>query len=236
MDKICGIYYIKNLINGKYYIGQSQDIYKRWARERMYLRSDKTAWNEHLQNAWRKYGEDNFEFSIIEECDIEKLDEREIFWIEKFDSFNNGYNNTIGGNGIRRIIPWNKGMVMSEEYKQSLSDAHKGYKHTKEQKEKLRDRFLGENNHQYGKFGFQSSKGSAVYCITLSRFFGSAIDANRTLKNEGIANPNPHCILDCCKNKPKHKSAGKLEDGTRLTWRFATKDEIDLIKNSEFNQ
>ena len=69
MDKICGIYYIKNLINGKYYIGQSQDIYKRWARERMYLRSDKTAWNEHLQNAWRKYGEDNFELTVLEVVD-----------------------------------------------------------------------------------------------------------------------------------------------------------------------
>lgn len=236
MDKICGIYYIKNLVNNKYYIGQSHDIYKRWIREKKYLRSDNTAWNAHLQNAWKKYGEDNFEFAIIEECTIENLDEREIYWIQFFDSFNNGYNKTIGGSGMRGIVPWNKGQTMSEEYRRCLSEAHKGYQHTDEQKEKLRIKFLGENNHQYGKFGFESSKGTVVYCITLDRFFGSAIDANRILNREDIANPDPHRILDCCKNKPKCKSAGKLKDGTRLTWRLATPEEINLIKCSEFNQ
>ena len=235
MDEICGIYYIKNLINNKYYIGQSHDIYQRWIREKRYLCSDKAAWNAHLQNAWKKYGEDNFEFTIIEECTIEDLDEREMYWIQFFDSFNNGYNKTIGGSGMRGIIPWNKGQIMSEEYKKVLSEAHKGYKHTEEQKEKLRIKFSGENNHQYGKFGFESSKGTAVYCITLDRFFGSAVDANRVLNREGIANPNPHSILNCCKNIPKYKSAGKLKDGTQLTWRLATQEEINLIKCSEFN-
>nr|DAL94186.1 MAG TPA: intron associated endonuclease [Caudoviricetes sp.] len=236
MDKICGIYYIKNLINGKYYIGQSYDIEQRWRREKMYLRSDKTAWNAHLQNAWKKYGEDNFEFAVIEECTIENLDEREAYWIQFFDSFHNGYNKTIGGSGMRGFVPWNKGKTMPDEYRKTLSESHKGYKHTEEQKENLRIRFLGENNHQYGKFGFASSRGSAVYCITLDRFFGSAADASRVLSQEGIARPDAHGILNCCKKIPKYKTAGKLDDGTRLTWRYATPEEINLFNHNAIKQ
>lgn len=45
----------------------------------------------------RKYGIDNFKFSVLEECDKEDLNEKEKYWIEKYDSYNNGYNNTCGG-------------------------------------------------------------------------------------------------------------------------------------------
>lgn len=44
-----------------------------------------------------KYGISNFTFEIIEECDKQSLNEREIYWIEYYDSFHNGYNMTIGG-------------------------------------------------------------------------------------------------------------------------------------------
>lgn len=233
MEKICGIYYIKNLINNKYYVGQSRDIHHRWVRERAALKRDKLAWNIHLQNAWKKYGEDNFEFKIVEECSVALLDEREMFWIDKFDSFYNGYNKTLGGDGFKGSTPWNKGIKLSEPYRKKLSDAHKNQKHTEAQIQKLREKFSGENNPHYGKFGFDSSKGSAVYCITLDRFFGSAADAERILILEGVAKPNAHSILNCCKNLKKYKTSGKLQDGTRLEWRYATQDEIDLLNNND---
>ena len=236
MEKVCGIYCIKNLINNKCYIGQSQDIMYRWRREKMFLNGDATAWNAHLQNAWKKYGEENFSFSIIEECPIDKLDEREIFWIAYFDSFNNGYNNTIGGSGMRGMPAWNKGIKLSDEYKLKLSEAHKNYQHTEEQKKKISEKLVGENNPHYGKDGFASSRGSVVYCVTLQRFFGSAEDAARTLTQEGIAKPNAHCILNCCKNIPKYKTAGKLADNTRLIWRYATEEEINLLNSHEIEQ
>ena len=59
-DIICGIYYIKNLINNKYYIGQSVNIYERWTREKYHLNFTDKAWNIHLQRAWKKYGQDSF--------------------------------------------------------------------------------------------------------------------------------------------------------------------------------
>ena len=91
-----GIYQIKNLLNGKVYIGQSVDIEKRWSTHKAELKNN-YHYNIHLQNAWNKYGEDNFEFSIIEECDMDELNAREIFWISKLNSCNSGYNLTTGG-------------------------------------------------------------------------------------------------------------------------------------------
>ena len=73
MDKQCGIYVIQNLINDKYYVGQAQDIVARWKCEKWALNQEKPAWNKHLQRAWKKYGEDNFKFEVIEICDIDML-------------------------------------------------------------------------------------------------------------------------------------------------------------------
>ena len=54
-----------------------------------------------IHKAIHKYGIENFEFSIVEECDKSLLDDRECYWIRFYDSYNNGYNATIGGNQNR---------------------------------------------------------------------------------------------------------------------------------------
>lgn len=91
-----GIYKIQNMLNGKIYVGQSVDIEKRWSTHRAELKNNYHH-NVHLQSAWNKYGEENFEFSIVEECNIDQLDQYEIYWISKFNSYENGYNLTAGG-------------------------------------------------------------------------------------------------------------------------------------------
>lgn len=64
---ICGIYSILNKINGKVYLGSSKDISIRFADHRYRLRHN-THTNSRLQRAWNKYGEDAFDFSIVEKC------------------------------------------------------------------------------------------------------------------------------------------------------------------------
>lgn len=95
----CGIYKITNKISGKSYIGQAIDIQTRWNKEKSqaFLPSSQ-AYNKTLSKAFRKYGLDNFTFEILEECDIDLLDEREIYYIALYDTYFNGYNETTGGN------------------------------------------------------------------------------------------------------------------------------------------
>lgn len=91
-QKICGVYKITNLVNEKIYVGSSKDIKSRWAQHKTKLR-DGTHGNPHLQNAWDKYSEENFKFEIIEECDPEVQFEREQFYLNELDPFDdNGYN------------------------------------------------------------------------------------------------------------------------------------------------
>ena len=77
------IYEIRNKINNKIYIGSTVDFKKRKATHLKELRQGKHA-NSHLQNAWNKYGEDNFSFKIIERCSIENLLIREQYYINLF--------------------------------------------------------------------------------------------------------------------------------------------------------
>ena len=93
-----GIYKITNIINGKSYIGQSTNIHRRWQAEI----ADSSNINSHsynypLMRAFRKYGIDNFRFEIIEECQSEELNPKETYWIDHFDTFFRGYNQTLGG-------------------------------------------------------------------------------------------------------------------------------------------
>jgi group I intron endonuclease len=78
-----GIYTIKNKANGKLYVGSAVDIDHRWRTHKSNLRNKKHG-NRYLQSAWNKYGEDCFEFCIIEICFPFSLIEREQFYIDKF--------------------------------------------------------------------------------------------------------------------------------------------------------
>ena len=99
----CGIYKIRNLKNGKIYIGQSTDIKTRWNNHKFELNSN-THRNPHLQNAYNKYGEDAFEFTILERTFEENLNNAEEYWINYFDSTNpeKGYNLKYGGNASKK--------------------------------------------------------------------------------------------------------------------------------------
>ena len=98
-----GIYKIENLINHKIYIGQSVNIDKRWREHKKnFLDEEDSSYNTHLYKSMRKYGIENFDFSIVELCLQEELNEKERFWVSYYDSFFNGYNLTFGGDSAGR--------------------------------------------------------------------------------------------------------------------------------------
>ena len=97
-----GIYLITNKINGKYYVGQSKDIYTRWKREkRIASNPNDKNYNDVIFRAIRKYGIENFSWTVLEECKIEELNQREIYWAKYYNSYRpNGYNVAKCGGGV----------------------------------------------------------------------------------------------------------------------------------------
>lgn len=102
MPETSGIYSIMNNINSHEYIGQAEFLPARAV----------LLFHEHnipLQRAYERYGIDNFSIRLVEECAIDDLDEREIYWIKELhthvkDPDCRGYNLTIGGKGCRGVI------------------------------------------------------------------------------------------------------------------------------------
>ena len=86
-----GIYKITNLLNNKIYVGQSTNIEKRFYQHT--IRNQ-----QYIDQEIQKYGKENFSFEILETCLPEQLNEREIYWIDYFKSYDNGYNQNPGGN------------------------------------------------------------------------------------------------------------------------------------------
>ena len=115
-EGISGIYIITNKINNKVYIGQSVDIRTRWWNHRCELNRN-NHYNRHLQGAWNKYGDDNFDFSVLEECTQDELNNKEVYWIDKYNSTNpkNGYNLSTGGDCSTR------GISLTQEQKDYMS-------------------------------------------------------------------------------------------------------------------
>ena len=91
------IYKIWNEDNDKLYIGQtSVGIKTRWSQHLSNYMTN----NAVLYRAMRKHGAGIFHIEQIEECENEKLNEREKYWIEYYDSYKNGYNSTPGGTAL----------------------------------------------------------------------------------------------------------------------------------------
>ena len=108
------IYKITNVINGKSYIGKTlSSIENRWKE---HCSDSKKRKNEKrpLYSAMNKYGVDNFKIEQIEECNDDIVNEREVYWIEYFGTFKNGYNATIGGDG-KHYLDYD---LICETYKQ----------------------------------------------------------------------------------------------------------------------
>lgn len=96
------IYSIENMINHKKYIGKTERVnpIERW-KEHLKSAKREICKGRALYKAINKYGEDNFIFTVIEETN--NCEEREKFYISLFDTYKNGYNETLGGDGKLRL-------------------------------------------------------------------------------------------------------------------------------------
>ena len=169
IKKTSGVYAISNTINNNSYVGSSIDMGKRHSQHIRHLRNN-THINKHLQHAWNKYGEDNFTFTIIEDCACIKeiLLEKEQYYL---DTLKPVYNICITAGS-------NFGMVASDETKRKISESHAdvtgennpmfGTVHTEETKHLMREIKLGN---QYKK-GTKLTEESKALISTNSKMKG----------------------------------------------------------------
>ena len=90
-----GVYLITNTVNGKVYVGKTKDFYKRYCQYVSDVRARVNGRiNDYLMNAFVKHGFEAFRFSVIEELEVEKCAERELYWIGFYNATKRefGYN------------------------------------------------------------------------------------------------------------------------------------------------
>ena len=125
---------IQNEVNGKIYIGQAVDIGLRWSSHLSLLQSGKHP-SVYLQQAVNIYGIENFSFTVLCECEEDKLNEMEQYFIFCYNSTDSriGYNRQYGGQSNRPC----------KETRELMSKAHRGKKHSEETKKKIGDSHRG---------------------------------------------------------------------------------------------
>lgn len=168
-DKIyhrIGIYGIQNKINGNIYVGKTgMNFGDRWDSHRTLLSGGKH-FNQYLQRAWDKYGEDNFEFIVIEDCNVDELDEKERYYIKLYREQDLSYNLADGGEGGSFL-----GKHLSEETKRKIGEKNRinmtGRKLSEDTKQKMsqsqKERYEKWTDEERRAWGILSSETARGY-------------------------------------------------------------------------
>ena len=238
-----GIYMCRCTVNNQCYIGQSRDIKFRIQQHRSALKCQKH-WNAYLQNCYNKYGKEAFEWTVLEYCDPEQLNEREIYYISKLNTFENGFNLTEGGT-------FNRVYKRSEKFKQDLSKILKEtWSHSPERRKAqsvrmkinspmrgktgplnpawgkdhsgIHNGMFGKNHSEESKeknrqahLGIKNKRSIPVICIETGELFASQGEAGRA---KGISDIG---INKACR--------GVIHTTGGFHWRYATEEEVKQI-------
>ena len=201
IPKKSGIYQIRNLVNGKIYVGSSVNLETRKTRHYWELENNRHN-NQHLQRAYNKYGLDKLVFEVLEYVEKDMLLEREQYYINILDAVSSGYN-------ICPIAGSSRGRILSEQHKSNISKSKIGHSVSKETRMKLSAINQGKNNPNYGMHRSEYTKKKSqqsqpnkqtVYCIETNQKFNSLCEASRWVKGD---KRGAGAISQCCKGNQK---------------------------------
>ena len=190
MKKTIGIYKITSP-SGGIYIGQSTNIEGR----KYFYKSAKCKSQFRIYNSIMKYGWDNHIFEIIEECTADLLNEREVYWIKKLNTFNSlhgmnlkdgGHNSKLSEESKRKISIGNKGKVRSAEFSENLSKMHKGKKLSKEHIEILKKANTGRKHTEEAKMRMKIAQNKPRPPITQETRNKLSLAAKKRVKDTDV--------------------------------------------------
>lgn len=139
-EVLVGIYVIENVVNGHFYVGQANDLQRRFNEHSSLLQRNKHA-NAHLQRAFNKYGSEAFVMFMMQPCCEPDLDRIEQEWVDLFwDGCKTCYN--IKAEASKP--PSRKGAKLTPEQLRMWSEVKKGKKFTKEHKQKIGEAHKGQ--------------------------------------------------------------------------------------------
>lgn len=212
---VSGIYAIRNLLNGKIYVGSSSDICERIRIHKRDLRASKHH-SIHLQRSWKLYGENSFEFFLVELVeDVSCLLEREQYWMDESDCYNKhkGYNISPTAGSCR-------GIKLSEEHKEKIRIAHLGKAVSKETRKKLSE-IHKRNPYWGGRSHSQKTKDKISLTKTGEKHSRSTCNKrNSSIRKGGSRNG-------------KHK--GVSWDNTRSKWIAQIRVSGKIIRLGQFS-
>lgn len=157
-----GIYKIRNKVNDKMYIGKTKCFYKRHCQYVSDVRNKtKDRINEYLMNSFLKYGFENFEFTVVEFCDVGDCAERELFWILHYNTLSReiGYNFRLDSSTGMIAHPDTSAKMSANlklQWQQGMRDGHS---------EKLKASWENRNRDAQGKM-FSEILTKYVYKVT----------------------------------------------------------------------
>lgn len=212
----CGIYKLTNKLNGKSYIGQAIDIRKRWREHKCAsLNPNNKDFNMVIHKAIRKYGIENFNLEIIEECEQSELNDKEIYWIDKYNTYHQGYNASIGGNNYDHLGTPIEAYDMQgnfvKEYpsiKSAANDIGASYAALVQvlygRRKSCKNLQWKHKNSDIQIKEYKSRQGGSIPIVQMNdennilQEFESSYEAARILSLDAS------CITKCCKGKLKH--------------------------------
>jgi len=206
----CGIYKITNKQNDKFYVGSSTNIERRWYSHKSYLRRNAHP-NKHLQNAWNKYGEECFVFSVLQETEEDMLLDKEQEIIDESNCCDKkvGYNKSLTAGSPM------KGRKHSPETIEKIKQASTGRKHTQKSREKISSSNKGKKRSNEARRKMSEAKKGitpAAAYIPMSQE-GRKKNSEYAKTRKGHKNPNTRLTPEQIENMKKDFDNSGLTNG-----------------------
>ena len=213
------IYLITNDVNGKQYVGKTyyNNIQERW-REHCQDYKKPRCEKRPLYDAMNKYGLEHFHIKPIEYVSPDiNLEEREIYWVAQYDTYYNGYNATLGGDGKRTL---DQNLIIQTYLKYlNINETARQLNISPDSISKILKNYNIQVKDKYQVIKEKTQKAVDMYNLNQEfiQHFNSTQDAARYLINNKLTN----CKIDTIRTHISEVCRGKRKTAAKYIWKFS---------------